>query len=212
GSSHHHHHHSQDPMSYYSTSVAKLIEELSKLPGIGPKTAQRLAFFIINMPLDEVRSLSQAIIEAKEKLRYCKICFNITDKEVCDICSDENRDHSTICVVSHPMDVVAMEKVKEYKGVYHVLHGVISPIEGVGPEDIRIKELLERVRDGSVKEVILATNPDIEGEATAMYIAKLLKPFGVKVTRIAHGIPVGGDLEYTDVVTLSKALEGRREV
>ncbi|AAM23354.1 recombination protein RecR [Caldanaerobacter subterraneus subsp. tengcongensis MB4] len=199
-------------MSYYSTSVAKLIEELSKLPGIGPKTAQRLAFFIINMPLDEVRSLSQAIIEAKEKLRYCKICFNITDKEVCDICSDENRDHSTICVVSHPMDVVAMEKVKEYKGVYHVLHGVISPIEGVGPEDIRIKELLERVRDGSVKEVILATNPDIEGEATAMYIAKLLKPFGVKVTRIAHGIPVGGDLEYTDVVTLSKALEGRREV
>nr|3VE5_A Chain A, Recombination protein recR [Caldanaerobacter subterraneus subsp. tengcongensis MB4]3VE5_D Chain D, Recombination protein recR [Caldanaerobacter subterraneus subsp. tengcongensis MB4] len=194
GSSHHHHHHSQDP------------------PGIGPKTAQRLAFFIINMPLDEVRSLSQAIIEAKEKLRYCKICFNITDKEVCDICSDENRDHSTICVVSHPMDVVAMEKVKEYKGVYHVLHGVISPIEGVGPEDIRIKELLERVRDGSVKEVILATNPDIEGEATAMYIAKLLKPFGVKVTRIAHGIPVGGDLEYTDVVTLSKALEGRREV
>nr|3VDU_A Chain A, Recombination protein recR [Caldanaerobacter subterraneus subsp. tengcongensis MB4] len=212
GSSHHHHHHSQDPMSYYSTSVAKLIEELSKLPGIGPGTAQRLAFFIINMPLDEVRSLSQAIIEAKEKLRYCKICFNITDKEVCDICSDENRDHSTICVVSHPMDVVAMEKVKEYKGVYHVLHGVISPIEGVGPEDIRIKELLERVRDGSVKEVILATNPDIEGEATAMYIAKLLKPFGVKVTRIAHGIPVGGDLEYTDVVTLSKALEGRREV
>nr|4O6O_A Chain A, Recombination protein RecR [Caldanaerobacter subterraneus subsp. tengcongensis MB4]4O6O_B Chain B, Recombination protein RecR [Caldanaerobacter subterraneus subsp. tengcongensis MB4]4O6O_C Chain C, Recombination protein RecR [Caldanaerobacter subterraneus subsp. tengcongensis MB4]4O6O_D Chain D, Recombination protein RecR [Caldanaerobacter subterraneus subsp. tengcongensis MB4] len=212
GSSHHHHHHSQDPMSYYSTSVAKLIEELSKLPGIGPKTAQRLAFFIINMPLDEVRSLSQAIIEAKEKLRYGKICFNITDKEVCDICSDENRDHSTICVVSHPMDVVAMEKVKEYKGVYHVLHGVISPIEGVGPEDIRIKELLERVRDGSVKEVILATNPDIEGEATAMYIAKLLKPFGVKVTRIAHGIPVGGDLEYTDVVTLSKALEGRREV
>ncbi|NNG68102.1 recombination mediator RecR [Caldanaerobacter subterraneus] len=199
-------------MSYYSTSVAKLIEELSKLPGIGPKTAQRLAFFIINMPLDEVRSLSQAIIEAKEKLRYCKICFNITDKEVCDICSDENRDHSTICVVSHPMDVVAMEKVKEYKGVYHVLHGVISPIEGVGPEDIRIKELLERVKDGSVKEVILATNPDIEGEATAMYIAKLLKPFGVKVTRIAHGIPVGGDLEYTDVVTLSKALEGRREV
>nr|4O6P_B Chain B, Recombination protein RecR [Caldanaerobacter subterraneus subsp. tengcongensis MB4]4O6P_C Chain C, Recombination protein RecR [Caldanaerobacter subterraneus subsp. tengcongensis MB4] len=212
GSSHHHHHHSQDPMSYYSTSVAKLIEELSKLPGIGPKTAQRLAFFIINMPLDEVRSLSQAIIEAKEKLRYCKIGFNITDKEVCDIGSDENRDHSTICVVSHPMDVVAMEKVKEYKGVYHVLHGVISPIEGVGPEDIRIKELLERVRDGSVKEVILATNPDIEGEATAMYIAKLLKPFGVKVTRIAHGIPVGGDLEYTDVVTLSKALEGRREV
>ncbi|MBE3591447.1 MAG: recombination protein RecR [Thermoanaerobacter sp.] len=199
-------------MNYYSTSIAKLIEELSKLPGIGPKTAQRLAFFIINMPLDEVRSLSQAIIEAKEKLRYCKICFNITDKEVCDICSDKNRDHSTICVVSHPMDVVAMEKVKEYKGVYHVLHGVISPIEGVGPEDIRIKELLERVKDGSVKEVILATNPDIEGEATAMYIAKLLKPFEVKVTRIAHGIPVGGDLEYTDVVTLSKALEGRREV
>ncbi|MGB9780446.1 recombination mediator RecR [Caldanaerobacter sp.] len=199
-------------MSYYSTSIAKLIEEFSKLPGIGPKTAQRLAFFIINMPLEEVRNLSQAIIEAKEKLRYCKICFNITDKEICDICSDENRDHSTICVVSHPMDVVAMEKVKEYRGVYHVLHGVISPIEGVGPEDIRLKELLERVKKGNIKEVILATNPDIEGEATAMYIAKLLKPFGVKVTRIAHGIPVGGDLEYTDVVTLSRALEGRREI
>jgi recombination protein RecR len=199
-------------MSYYSTSIAKLIDELSKLPGIGPKTAQRLAFFIINMPMEEVRNLSQAIIEAKEKLRYCKICFNITDKEICDICSDESRDHSTICVVSHPMDVVAMEKVKEYKGVYHVLHGVISPIEGVGPEDIRVKELLERVKEGNVKEIILATNPDIEGEATAMYIAKLLKPFGVKVTRIAHGIPVGGDLEYTDVVTLSRALEGRREI
>ncbi|HHW56453.1 MAG TPA: recombination protein RecR [Clostridia bacterium] len=199
-------------MSYYSISVAKLIEELSKLPGIGPKTAQRLAFFIINMPLEEVKNLSQAIIDAKEKLRYCKICYNITDKEVCDICSDEQRDHSTICVVSHPMDVVAMEKIKEYKGVYHVLHGVISPIEGVGPEDIRIKELLERVKNGNVKEVILATNPDIEGEATAMYIAKLLKLSGIKVTRIAHGVPVGGDLEYTDVVTLSRALEGRREL
>jgi recombination protein RecR len=199
-------------MSYYSASLAKLIEELSKLPGIGPKTAQRLAFFIINMPTEEVKSLSQSIIDAKEKIKYCKICYNITDTEVCNICNDEERDNSLICVVSHPMDVVAMEKIREYKGVYHVLHGVISPIEGIGPEDIKIKELLDRVKNGNVKEVILATNPDIEGEATAMYIAKLLKPLGVKVTRIAHGVPVGGDLEYTDVVTLSRALEGRREL
>jgi len=199
-------------MGYYSASLAKLIEELSKLPGIGPKTAQRLAFFIINMPIEEVKSLSQSIIDAKEKIKYCKICYNITDTEVCNICSDEERDNSLICVVSHPMDVVAMEKIREYKGVYHVLHGVISPIEGIGPEDIKIKELLDRVKNGNVKEVILATNPDIEGEATAMYIAKLLKPLGVKVTRIAHGVPVGGDLEYTDVVTLSRALEGRREL
>ncbi|MDK2814379.1 MAG: recombination protein RecR [Thermoanaerobacter sp.] len=199
-------------MSYYSASLAKLIEELSKLPGIGPKTAQRLAFFIINMPTEEVKSLSQSIIDAKEKIKYCKICYNITDTEVCNICNDEERDNSLICVVSHPMDVVAMEKIREYKGVYHVLHGVISPIEGIGPEDIKIKELLDRVKNGNVKEVILATNPDIEGEATAMYIAKLLKSLGVKVTRIAHGVPVGGDLEYTDVVTLSRALEGRREL
>ncbi|ADD01365.1 recombination protein RecR [Thermoanaerobacter italicus Ab9] len=199
-------------MSYYSASLAKLIEELSKLPGIGPKTAQRLAFFIINMPIEEVKSLSQSIIDAKEKIKYCKICYNITDTEVCNICNDEERDNSLICVVSHPMDVVAMEKIREYKGVYHVLHGVISPIEGIGPEDIKIKELLDRVKNGNVKEVILATNPDIEGEATAMYIAKLLKSLGVKVTRIAHGVPVGGDLEYTDVVTLSRALEGRREL
>ncbi|MBT1279423.1 recombination mediator RecR [Thermoanaerobacter sp. CM-CNRG TB177] len=199
-------------MGYYSASLAKLIEELSKLPGIGPKTAQRLAFFIINMPTEEVKSLSQSIIDAKEKIKYCKICYNITDTEVCNICNDEERDNSLICVVSHPMDVVAMEKIREYKGVYHVLHGVISPIEGIGPEDIKIKELLDRVKNGNVKEVILATNPDIEGEATAMYIAKLLKSLGVKVTRIAHGVPVGGDLEYTDVVTLSRALEGRREL
>lgn len=199
-------------MNYYSTSIAKLIEELSKLPGIGHKTAQRLAFFIINMPLEEVKSLSQAIIEAKEKIKYCKICYNITDTEVCNICSDEERDHSLICVVSHPMDIVAMEKIREYKGVYHVLHGVISPIEGIGPEDIKIKELLNRVKNGNAREVILATNPDIEGEATAMYIAKLLKPLGAKVTRIAHGVPVGGDLEYTDAVTLARALEGRREL
>ncbi|MFV9568703.1 recombination mediator RecR [Thermoanaerobacter mathranii] len=199
-------------MGYYSASLAKLIEELSKLPGIGPKTAQRLAFFIINMPTEEVKSLSQSIIDAKEKIKYCKICYNITDTEVCNICNDKERDNSLICVVSHPMDVVAMEKIREYKGVYHVLHGVISPIEGIGPEDIKIKELLDRVKNGNVKEVILATNPDIEGEATAMYIAKLLKPLGVKVTRIAHGVPVGGDLEYTDVVTLSRALEGRREL
>lgn len=199
-------------MNYYSRSISKLIEELSKLPGIGNKTAQRLAFFIINMPVEDVKSLSQAIIEAKEKIRYCNKCYNITDGDVCKICSDKDRDQSIICVVSDPMDVVAMEKTRDYKGVYHVLHGAISPMDGIGPEDIKIKELLNRVKAEDIKEVILATNPDIEGEATSMYIAKLLKPLGIKVTRIAHGVPVGGDLEYTDVVTLSRALEGRREM
>lgn len=199
-------------MNYYSKSIEKLIEELSKLPGIGNKTAQRLAFFIINMPVEDVKSLSKAIIEAKEKIRYCSICYNITDDDVCKICSDKERDQSIICVVSDPMDVVAMEKTRDYKGVYHVLHGAISPMDGIGPEDIKVRELLNRVKAYDVKEVILATNPDIEGEATSMYIAKLLKPLGIKVTRIAHGVPVGGDLEYTDVVTLSRALEGRREM
>lgn len=199
-------------MNYYSRSIAKLIEELSKLPGIGNKTAQRLAFFIINMPEEDVKNLSRAIIEAKEKIRYCSICYNITDSDVCKICSDKERDQSVICVVSDPMDVVAMEKTRDYKGIYHVLHGAISPMDGIGPEDIKIMELLNRVKTKDIKEVILATNPDIEGEATSMYIAKLLKPLGVKVTRIAHGVPVGGDLEYTDVATLSRALEGRREM
>ncbi|MDI6605491.1 recombination protein RecR [Aceticella autotrophica] len=199
-------------MNYYSRSITKLIEELSRLPGIGSKTAQRLAFFIINMPQSDVISLAKSIIEAKENLKYCRICYNFTDSDICNICRDKTRDPSLICVVSDPKDVAAMEKTREYHGLYHVLHGVISPMDGIGPEDIKIKELLERLKKNEIKEVILATNLDIEGEATAMYIAKLIKPLGVKVTRIAYGVPVGGDLEYTDAVTLSRALEGRRDM
>ena len=199
-------------MNYYSRSITKLIDELSRLPGIGSKTAQRLAFFIINMPQSDVISLAKSIIEAKENLKYCKICYNFTDSDICNICRDKTRDPSLICVVSDPKDVAAMEKTREYHGLYHVLHGEISPMDGIGPEDIKIKELLERLRKNEIKEVILATNLDIEGEATALYIAKLIKPLGVKVTRIAYGVPVGGDLEYTDAVTLSRALEGRRDM
>ncbi len=199
-------------MNYYSTSMAQLIEQFARLPGIGRKTAQRLAFYVINMPNQDVHSLAEAIVNAKEGVRYCKICTNLTDREICDICSDKRRDPMIICVVEDPRDVVAMERTKEFKGYYHVLHGAISPLEGIGPEDIRIKELLTRLANQSVEEVILATNPNIEGEATAMYISKLLKPMGIKVTRIAHGIPVGGDLEYADEITLAKALEGRREM
>jgi recombination protein RecR len=199
-------------MSFYAAPIAKLIDELSKLPGVGSKTAQRLAFYILNMPEEEVLQLSGAITNAKKNIRYCRICCNITDSDVCGICSNAKRDNSVICVVEDPKDVVAMEKMREYKGLYHVLNGAISPMEGIGPEEIRIKELLKRVGENDIKEVILATNPNIEGEATAMYISRLLKPVGIKVTRIAHGIPVGGDLEYADEVTLMKALEGRREI
>ncbi|HOR84998.1 MAG TPA: recombination mediator RecR [Bacillota bacterium] len=199
-------------MSFYAAPIAKLIDELSKLPGVGNKTAQRLAFYIINMPLGEVEQLSGSIINAKRSIKYCKICCNITDSDVCNICSNTKRDSSTICVVEDPKDVAAMEKTREFKGLYHVLNGAISPMEGIGPEEIRIKELLKRVADSEIKEIILATNPNIEGEATAMYISRLLKPVGMKVTRIAHGVPVGGDLEYADEVTLMKALEGRREM
>ncbi|AOY75395.1 recombination mediator RecR [Clostridium formicaceticum] len=199
-------------MNYYSTPIAKLIDEFTKLPGIGRKTAQRLAFHVISTSHEEVEMLAQAITEAKKSIKYCNICTNITDKDVCSICIDKKRDPSIICVVEDPRDVVAMEKTKEYHGYYHVLHGVISPLEGIGPEEIKIKELLARLASNEVKEVVLATNPNIEGEATAMYIAKLLKPMGIKVSRIAYGIPVGGDLEYADEVTLSKALEGRREI
>jgi len=199
-------------MSFYAAPIAKLIDELSKLPGVGNKTAQRLAFHILNMPAGEVEQLSNAIISAKRNVKYCEVCCNITDSEVCSICSSPKRDRSTICVVEEPKDVVAMEKTREYKGLYHVLNGAISPMEGIGPEEIRIKELLKRIGEQDVKEIILATNPNIEGEATAMYISRLLKPMGIKVTRIAHGIPVGGDLEYADEVTLMKALEGRREI
>jgi len=189
-----------------------LIEEFSKLPGIGRKTAQRLAFHVLHMGNNDVANFAQVILEAKSKTRYCSECGNITDVDPCMLCSNERRHKGLICVVEDPRDVIAMERTREFTGLYHVLHGAISPMEGIGPEDIRIKELLLRLQNYDVKEVIMATNPTIEGEATAMYISKLIKPSGIKVTRIAHGIPVGGDLEYADEVTLSKALEGRREL
>lgn len=199
-------------MGFYAASVARLIEEFEKLPGIGHKTAQRLAFHVLNLPLEKVEGLAAAIRDAKLNTRYCSICSNLTDVDPCGICSGTARDKSSLCVVESPRDVAAMERIREFKGLYHVLHGAISPMEGIGPEDIKIRELLSRIGNGGVKEVILATNPNIEGEATAMYISKLLKPLGIKTTRIAHGIPVGGDLEYADEVTLAKALEGRREI
>mgnify|MGYP002479757990 CR=1 FL=1 len=199
----------RDHMNYYGNPVTRLIEELAALPGIGAKSAQRLAFHMIHMPRDEVAALSQAILEARDKVRYCTVCCNLT--EVCPICANLKRDHSLIMVVEDPRDMAAYERTKEFHGVYHVLHGAISPMTGVTPQDIRIKELIRRM-DDTVQEVILATNPNVEGEATAMYISKLLKPLGVKVTRIANGVPVGGDLEYVDEITLSRALEGRREL
>lgn len=199
-------------MSYYAAPVAKLIEEFEKLPGIGHKTAQRLAFHVLNLTLEKAENFANAIRDAKLKTRYCSVCGNLTEIDPCHICSIDSRDRTVFCVVEDPRDVVAMERIREFKGLYHVLHGVISPMEGIGPEDIRIKELLYRIKEVDVREVILATNPDVEGEATAMYISKLLKPLGIKTTRIAHGIPVGGDLEYADEVTLAKALEGRREI
>ncbi|MEN6314986.1 MAG: recombination mediator RecR [Clostridiaceae bacterium] len=200
-------------MSYfYAPPVAKLIEEFEKLPGIGHKTAQRLAFHVLNLTQEKVDALSNAIRDAKLKTRYCSICSNLTETDPCAICSSANRDQGIICVVEDPRDVVAMERIREFKGLYHVLQGVISPMEGIGPEDIKIKELLKRIREGDIREIIIATNPDVEGEATAMYISKLLKPVGIRITRIAYGIPVGGDLEYADEMTLSKALEGRREI
>ena len=197
-------------MSYYSPSIEKLIEAFERLPSIGNKTAARLAFYILNSSEEETNEFVQAIINAKKNLKYCSTCFNISDTDPCTICANAGRDKSTICVVEDVKDVVAMEKTHEFKGVYHVLHGSISPMNGIGPDDIKIKELLSRLMDGSVKEVILATNPRVEGEATAIYLSKLIKPLGITVTRTAHGIPVGGDLEYTDEVTLSRALEGRR--
>ena len=199
-------------MDYYAVPIAKLVEEFQKLPGIGHKSAQRLAFHIINMPNEKVQGLANSILEAKQKTKYCPVCSNLTDVDPCSLCSSTSRDKSSICVVQDARDVVAMERTREFKGLYHVLQGAISPMQGIGPGDIRIKELLKRLGDGEVKEVILATNPNVEGEATAMYISKLIKPLGVKTTRIAHGIPVGGDLEYADEVTLAKALEGRREI
>jgi len=199
-------------MGYFAPPVAKLIDEFEKLPGIGHKTAQRLAFHVLGLPEDKAKSLALAITDAKAKIKYCSLCNNLTDTDICSICSSHNRDRSVICVVEDSRDVVAMERIREFKGLYHVLHGVISPMEGIGPEDIKIKELLIRIRETTVKEVIMATNPNIEGEATAMYISKLLKPLSIRTSRIAHGIPIGGDLEYADEVTLAKALEGRREI
>lgn len=197
---------------HYPEPISKLIDSFMKLPGIGPKTAARLAFFIIDMKEDTVLEFAKALVQAKRDLGYCSICGHITDEDPCYVCRDEKRDKSVICVVEEAKDVIAMEKMKEYNGLYHVLHGAISPMEGIGPKDIHVAELLKRLQDETVQEVILATNPNIEGEATAMYISRLIKPSGIKVTRIAHGLPVGGDLEYADEVTLSKALEGRREL
>lgn len=197
-------------MDVFIEPIGKLINEFSKLPGVGKKTAQRYAYKIIGMTDAEAKAFADSIVNCKSKVRYCKICGNFTEEEVCAIC--KKRDGATICVVKEPKDVIAMEKLHEYKGVYHVLHGVISPMDGVGPNDIRIKELLSRVSDGTVTEVIMATNPDVEGEATAMYIAKLLKPLGINVTRLAHGIPIGSELEYTDEVTLSRALLERKQI
>ncbi|MDN4076288.1 recombination mediator RecR [Fictibacillus terranigra] len=197
---------------HYPEPISKLIDSFMKLPGIGPKTAVRLAFFVLEMREDDVLDFGRALVNAKRNLIYCSNCFHITDRDPCMICDDSSRDRTTICVVHDSKDVIAMEKMKDFRGLYHVLHGSISPIEGIGPEDIKIAELLKRLADDTIQEIILATDPNIEGEATAMYIARLLKPTGIKVTRIAHGLPVGGDLEYADEVTLSKAMEGRREI
>ncbi|NLM51107.1 MAG: recombination protein RecR [Clostridiaceae bacterium] len=195
----------------YFPSLAKLIEEFEKMPGIGHKTAVRLAFYILSISDDAAREFAQAVVDAKSRIKCCSVCQDLTDTDPCQVCSNPKRDRSVICVVENPRDVIAMEKTREYTGLYHVLHGVISPMDDKGPEDIKIKELLSRI-DENIKEVIMATNPTVEGEATAMYISRLLKPMGVKVTRIAHGLPVGADLEYADEVTLTRALEGRREI
>ena len=196
----------------YIAPLAQLIEHFRALPGIGAKTAVRLAYHVLDMEPAKAQALAQAILEAKEKIGYCSTCFNLTDQDPCQICASEKRDHSIICVVEQPQDVAAMERMRDYQGVYHVLHGGLSPLEGVGPDQLRIKELLARLMDNTFKEVIMATNPSVEGEATAMYLAKLLKPLGIRVTRIAHGLPMGGDLEYADEVTLAKAMENRREI
>lgn len=199
-------------MKYYAKPLNRLISEFSKLPGIGGKSAQRLAFHVLSLSDEEVKSLTSAISDAKEQMCYCSVCGNLTDTDPCNICSDNTREKHVICVVESPRDVFAMERVREFRGQYHVLNGAISPMDGIGPEDINLRSLIVRLQNEDIDELILATNPNIEGEATAMYIAKLVKPAGIKVTRIAHGLPVGGDLEYADEVTLSKALEGRREL
>ncbi len=197
-------------MDVYIEPIGRLINEFSKLPGVGKKTAQRYAYKVISMTGEEAQAFADAIVGAKKKVRYCSVCGNFTEHDVCDICKE--RDRRTICVVKEPKDVIALEKLREYKGVYHVLHGVINPMEGVGPNDIRIRELLARIAEGGVEEVILATNPDVEGDATALYIAKLVKPLGIKATRLSRGIPIGSELEYTDDVTLSRAFVERKEI
>ena len=199
-------------MQHYSNHIDQLIERLGKLPGIGYKTAQRLAFYIINMPKDEVIGLANAMQNAKEHITYCEVCYNISDASPCSICDSKTRDSATICVVEDPRDVAAMERTREYHGKYHVLHGTISPSQAITPDMIRIKELMSRLHDPEIKEIIIATNTTIDGEATAMYLARLIKPFGIKVTRIAHGLPVGANLEFADDVTIGRALEGRREL
>ena len=199
-------------MDYFAPPVERLIEEFARLPGIGQKSAQRLAFHVLDMPKEDAERFASAICEAKEKTFTCKRCQNLTDSEECPICADKSRDQKTICVVADPRDVIAFERTKEYRGLYHVLHGTLSPMGHVGPDDIRIRELVQRIADEGTEEVILATNPDTEGEATAMYISRLLQPFDIKITRLAYGIPVGGHLEFVDEVTLTRALEGRREL
>jgi recombination protein RecR len=199
-------------LAHYPEPFARLIEALQRLPGIGPKSAQRMTFFLLKRPIDEVRELSEAVLAVKEKITYCRVCFNVTDEDPCRICADPARDDRVLCVVEEPNDLLAMERTGEFRGRYHVLLGALSPLDGIGPEDIKVRELLARLETGDTTEVILATNPNVEGEATAIFLAKLLRPLGVRVTRIARGLPVGGDLEYADQVTLSKALEGRREI
>ena len=199
-------------MSIYTPAVQTLIDELGKLPGVGPKSAQRIAFHLVKIAEEDAIRLSDAIRDAKEKVRFCDKCFNMSDEVICDICSDSRRDPSLVCVVEEPRDIVAVERTQEYKGFYHVLQGAINPIDGIGPEQLRVRELLTRLQENPISEVILCTNPNIEGEATAMYLARLLEPLGVSVTRIASGLPVGGDLEYADELTLGRALEGRREI
>ena len=199
-------------MDYYVSPLQNLIDEFRKLPGIGNKTAQRLAYHVLNLPEEKAAKFANAIMDAKKKITYCKICQNFSDRDECSVCSNPARDKGVICVVENPRDVIQMEKTNEFKGTYHVLHGAISPMDNVGPDDIKIKELMSRIAGGEVREVIMATNPNLEGETTAMYISKLIKPFGVKVTRIAHGVPVGGELEFADEITLAKALQWRIEL
>ena len=199
-------------MHYFPAALQELADQFARLPGIGGKTAQRLAFHVLELPLSEAQSFAEAILEAKRLVHTCPVCQNLTDRDVCPICDDDLRDHSVICVVAEPKDVIALERSREFSGVYHVLHGVISPLNHITQDDIRIKELLMRVAQGDIKEIIMATNPDTEGEATAMYISRLLRPMEVKVTRLAYGVPVGSQLEYADEVTLSRALEGRQEI